>query len=687
MNEFLEDQEGRSEMKNRRKKFTFAPAGSLFAAALSLSWLGGSTTWLMAQVPADAPIRAVVQDVVVPDDSPDESRDPQIEEPPAIEETVVPARPDPFPANPLPSDTVVTATSSATRLEQVGSSVTVVTGESIRRAGFRNAAEALRTVAGVNVARQGNFGGLTSVFMRGANSQHTKVLLDGIPLNDPSSAARAFDFSLLTVDEIERIEIVRGPQSVLYGSDAIGGVINIITKRGDGPVQTRVGLEGGSYGTGRGTFHMSGGGNRAYFSIGGSYWDTSGFSSAAARNGNLEADGYQNGTLSGRFGWTPTEWLNVDYVVRYVDADVAIDDFDFGSGLPIDNLIRRNLTNTLWHRVQAQSLLWDGTVDQRIGLSIADYRRRDTDPGLFVPPLFEGQSRTVDWQASLLVSHNNVLTVGAVYYHEEALSSFQPQVSQNQLSGYIEDQFQVGDRWYGTIGVRWEDHSKAGTAQTYRFTNRIPVDSLGASVHGSIGTGFRAPSLAENLFQFGNPNLRPEFSKGWDVGWQQSFLEDRFVVDATYYRNDFVDLIIFDFNTFSLQNVGRSRSHGVEVTAKWQPNLCWRVSGAYTYDDTVDLDRDRQLYRRPRNSTSLTIERLFDRGVLRLDTIFVGKRLDTRDITLDSYVLVNASGSYDFSDKWSLYGRVDNLLDQQYEEIRGYGVPALSGYAGIQYRR
>ncbi|HHK40812.1 MAG TPA: TonB-dependent receptor, partial [Planctomycetaceae bacterium] len=510
-------------------------------------------------------------------------------------------------------DTVLSATSAPTRAEQVGSSVTVISGESIRRAGFQNAAEALRTIPGVNVVRQGNVGGLTSVFLRGANSQHTKVLLDGIPLNDPSGATRAFDFSLLTVDEIERIEILRGPQSVLYGSDAIGGVVNIITKRGEGPVQVRATGEGGSYGTGRGTFHMSGGGSRAYFSIGGSYWDTDGFSSAARRLGNLEADGYKNGTIGGRFGWTPSDALSVDYVVRYVDADVEIDDFDFGTGLPTDNLIRRNLTKTLWQRIQLQSVLWDGMFEQRVGLSLADYDRFDTDPGLFVPPAFQGLSQTVDYQGSLQVTPHNVLSAGVVFYRETASSSFQSKVGQEQLSAYVEDQFQLADYWYGTIGVRWDDHSKAGTAQTYRFTNRIPLESLRAAIHGSIGTGFRAPALAENLFQYGNPNLRPEFSKGWDIGWQQRLWGDAFIVDATYFRNDFTNLIVFDFNTFSLENVGKARSHGVEVTAVWQPVESWRFTAAYTYDDTVDLDNNRQLYRRPRNYTSLVAERFYSR--------------------------------------------------------------------------
>lgn len=607
---------------------------------------------------------------------------------PALPETVVPARPA-FPVTPLEGDQVVTPNRGAVAADQVGSSMTVVTGDELRREGHRNAAEALRRVVGLDVVRQGNQGGLTSVFLRGANSQHTKVLLDGMPINDPSSASRAFDFSLLSVDEIERIEVLRGPQSVLYGSDAIGGVINIITRRGDGPTRARVSVEGGSFGTAREAVHVSGGGDRAYFSIGGSYWQTSGFSAADSTNGNRESDGYRNGTISARFGWTPSERFNLDYVIRYIDADTQIDDFSFGLGRPVDNLIRANLTEAMFQRAQVQSLWWEGMLEHVVAFSISDYRRFDTDPGIFVPELFKGQTREVDWHANLQVTETNVLTAGLTYYHEEALSSFQSQVSQNQASAYVQDRFEVLSFWYATVGARWDDHSRAGTAQTYRVTNRIPVDALGGAAHGTIGTGFRAPSLAENLFQFGNPNLRPERSKGWDVGWEQQFADGRLIVDATYFRNDFRDLIVFDFNTFSLQNVGLARSHGVELAAQWRPTADWGFTASYTYDDTEDVSAGRLLFRRPRNKAALGIDRYVacGAGVVRVDVIYVDDRLDTGNNVLDEYFLVNLSGRYAMNDRWSIYGRVDNVLDENYQEVFGYGSAPLSGYAGIEFRQ
>jgi vitamin B12 transporter len=296
---------------------------------------------------------------------------------PEIPETTVVGRPGPFPTQPLSDDTLVSPTLTETRRGEAGSAVTVITEQQISQSGQTSVAEVLRGTTGADVVRQGSPGSLTSVFLRGANSQHTKVLLDGIPINDPSNATRGFDFSNLQVDDIERIEVLRGPQSVLYGSDAIGGVINIVTKRGQGPTSLRASLMGGSFGTTQESVNVSGGDDRRYYSVSGSYFDTSGISSAAARLGNPERDGYRNGTVAGRFGWTPSDLVNVDYVFRYTDARAEVDDFSFATGLPIDNLIRKNLSRQFFNRIQLQSFAVDGLVEQRVGFSLADYNRRD----------------------------------------------------------------------------------------------------------------------------------------------------------------------------------------------------------------------------------------------------------------------------------------------------------------------
>lgn len=601
-----------------------------------------------------------------------------------VPETTVVGEPGPFPAQPLGDDTVVTPTRGETLLSEVGSSVSVITEEQIRQSGQTQVSDVLRNIPGVDVVQQGSPGGLTSVFLRGANSQQTKVLIDGIPANDPSNASRSFDFSLLTVDNIERIEVLRGPQSTLYGSDAIGGVINIITKRGQGPMQVRASVMGGQFGTHREGFNVSGGTDKYHYSFGSSYLQSDGFSSADVRFGNVENDGVRHGTFSGRFGMTPTENFDVDYVFRYTDIDAMIDDAGF-VGPPTDNFIRETRNEALFSRIQARVGALDGNWDQRFGFNYTDYNRRDTDAGFFGIPQFNGETRMFDYQSNFLLHDSNTLTVGVDYLDEGARDTFTPTRSQNQASLYFQDQINVCDSWFTTVGFRWDDHSEAGSASTYRITTLYRHPAWKTAFHGSIGTGFRAPSLSE--IAFGPPaGLRPEKSHGWDVGIEQP-VGERLLVDVTYFRNDFTDLIQFDFNTFTLANIGRAYANGVELTGVYQLNACTTVSANYVYNFTRDLETGLELRRRPRNKASLKINRsmLCDRANVSAGLLFFGNRLDSSDgsIYLDEYFLLNMSGTYDWNDHLQLFARLDNVLDQDYEEVWGYGTPGISFYGGV----
>ncbi|HTN75471.1 MAG TPA: TonB-dependent receptor [Pirellulaceae bacterium] len=669
----------------------------LLALAIGLSAGTVAPALLWSQAPA-APVEAAITD----DDDPSgdialvNQQEPAEETPaeePATEfpETVVPGRPGIFPAQPLAEDQAITPTRTPTLIGKTGTALTVITQQDIANSEMSSVAEVLRGKTGLDVVRSGGPGGQTSVFLRGANSQQTKVLLDGIPMNDPSNATRGFDFSSLDVENIERIEVLRGPQSLLYGSDAIGGVVNVITKRGNGPTTATVSGMGGSFGTYRTAANVSGGDDLKYFSLGGSYLATDGISAASKYNGNTENDGFKNGTLSGRFGITPSDQVNIDYVFRYTDADAKVDSFDFATGLPFDNFTERNLLNAFYNRVQMQSLFLDGGIEQIVGFSLTDYHRRDTDPGPYVSPVFDGQSRTVDWQLNCLLTETNTFTVGAQYYAEDASPTSFPaatpdlQASQYTKGLFLQDQWQIRDNWYASVGVRWDDNSRAGPAQTYRANSLYTIEEVNGDIHGSIGTGFRAPALAENLFQYGNPNLLPERSKGWDYGYTQRLFDNRFSIDATYFRNDFQDLIIFDYNTFALENIGLSRAMGVELTGNWQVVENTRLYSNYTLTNTLDLETDQPLLRRPRNKATVGIDQYLLERQLRIGAymLYVGDRLDTQDRVLNEYAVVNLNSSYYFSPRAELFARMDNVFNERYEEVAGYGVPGVAGYAGM----
>lgn len=605
-----------------------------------------------------------------------------------LPETEIVARQGNFPAEPLPSTEVLSPNRMPTPGNQTGSSISVITSEEIDaiapRGGQTTVAEVLRGRLGVDVAQQGGPGSLTSVFLRGANAQQTKVLLDGIPLNDPSNAGRSFDFANLTVDNVERIEILRGPQSMTYGSDAIGGVVNIITKRGQGPLSIQASTMGGSFKTGQASLGISGGDDIKYYSINGAYYSTGGISQAAGSNGNPEHDPFKVGNVSGRFGYNLGDSWNADYVFRYIDSTAAVDDFDFATGLPIDNLIRRNLSKSFSNRVQLSNWLVDDLVYQRIGFSLVDYNRADTDSGPFIPPQFVGQTRTVDYFLSLKLTDWNTVTGGADYLAEDASSSFNPQVTQNIKGVYAQDAVQIGN-FNGTAGVRWDEASRAGPAQTYKVTGLYTIPATSSAIHSTIGTGFRQPALAENLFQFGNPNLRPETSKGWDAGWRQSIWDGVIMADATYYRNDFANLIIFDFNTFALENVGRARSSGVELSIQLQISPLWALNTQYTLDDTLNLDTNTALLRRPRDKVSMTLTRSVPdiKSTISLNMLYVSSALDTNNIVLDDYTLLRLAINRQLTNTLSGILRLDNITNTHYEQVRGYGTPGFAIYGGI----
>lgn len=614
------------------------------------------------------------------------------DEPPIVElpETVVPGRPSPFPANPLSTGTLLTPNRSETDANRVGSSYTVINEAEIRQTRQSSVAEVLRGKLGLDVVRSGGSGGATSIFLRGANSQHTKVLMDGIPINDPSHPNRGFDFSSLSADNIERIEVLRGPQSILYGSDALGGVINIITKRGEGPPTIRASGMGGSFGTARTSLSISGGDQASYYSVSGGYSHTDGISAASVLNGNTEPDRHRNGNLSGRLGWNLSENLNVDYVFRYIDRDVEIDSYDFTAGFT-DDLLRANLSQQFMNRIQLRSLGLDGLVENRIGFSQTDYQRQDTAVlfPAFEPADFHGQTRQADWQSNLVVTESQLVTVGVDYLHESASSNLNPHQQQYNTGVYLQDQVTLTDHWFASVGFRWDDHSAAGNASTYRISTRYLPPGTGREFHGSIGTGFRAPALAENFFTGGNPALLPETSRGWDIGMQQSFLEGVIVLDATCFRNDFRNLINYDFVTNTLQNIGQARATGVEVSGTCILTQQSILSANYTCTDTKDLQFGGKLARRPHHKAGLTYRRqsLDERTGVNATLLIVGDRLDLPQryggTVLDNYLLLNLAGSYQLNPQWELFGRIDNVTNEQYVEALGFGTPGIAGYAGL----
>jgi vitamin B12 transporter len=584
--------------------------------------------------------------------------------------------------------TVVTATRSETPLRQVGSSVSVITAEDIAKRQVLTAADALRIVPGVDVLNSGGPGRQTSVLLRGGGSQHTLVLIDGVEMNDPSSPTNAFDFANLTVDNIERIEVLRGGESSLYGSDPLGGVVNIITKKGSGTPKYSVSGQGGSYDSFKVNGSVSGGTDLVDYSLASSHLETRGFSAADKSWGNPEPDGYRNSTVDTRLGVHPLENLDFGWNLRYNEGKTYLD-YDYPK--PHDALHYDGVTKELYTRGFGHLKLLDNLWEQTLGLAYSrtDRTSRNYDPSLpySLDSDYLGEKVKVDWQNILHLHDTNTLTFG-IEDEEDRLSSDSDPIgakSYNTQGYYLLDQIKLWDRSFTTAAVRYDDNNRIGSKVTWRVTQAIVFDETDTKLKGSYGTGFKVPSLFDLYDKFtGNPNLAPETSRNWDIGFEQAFWDRRVSLGSTYFNNHFDNLIQYSFSTYKVQNISQAFAEGVENFVQVNPleNLGFR--GNYTYTHTEDLTTGQRLIRRPVNKGSFEANyRFLENADVNLTILMVGEKNDIGGTRVPGYVLVNLGGGYQINDNFRLFARIDNIFDKHNQELYGYGTSRLAGYGGV----
>ncbi|MDD2735455.1 MAG: TonB-dependent receptor [Desulfuromonadaceae bacterium] len=607
-------------------------------------------------------------------------------------------------------EVVVTANRLETATAEVGSSITVITAREIEQRQQTFLLDVLRSVPSLDVVQNGGPGSTTALFMRGANSEHTLVLLDGIELNDPSSPSGGFDFANLPTDNIERIEILRGPQSTLYGSRAMGGVINIITKRGTGDPTGFFSAQGGSFHTTTEKAGISGGTDRYNYSLGLSRFDSEGFSAAGKKYGNTENDGNQNSSVKSRLGITPTNNLAIDFILNYLKNRTDLDN-NGGIGGDDPNYVQKS--EQLSFRSQADLALFDNRWEQRLGVSLNDLNRDFTNgidaahPSDLSRGSFNGRSVTVDWQHTLHLHETNSLTLGIERKEETAKSDYYSESSWGPYSSpweehtarttgyYLQDQLRLWDAWFTTLGVRLDDHSSFGSKATYRFTSAYNFKQTDTTVKGSYGTAFKAPSLYQLYApDYGDKNLNPEKSTGWDLGVEQSLPGEKITMGATYFHNDFDDLINFDSTLYKYDNIARAATQGVELTASVRPSDELMLRAGYTYTKTENKETGLELLLRPKNKISFDGNyRFLKNATLNLGIIYVGTRFNTvydpttyaaARVKMSEYLLANLAASCDISKNLQIFGRVDNLFDKNYEEITGYGTAGISAFGGVK---
>jgi len=578
---------------------------------------------------------------------------------------------------------------TANRLEdspqRVGSSVTVITAEEIESKRKNSVAELLRTVPGVEVVRGGGPGQVTSVFIRGGNSSHTLVLLDGVRLN--STTTGAFDFANLSADAIERIEIVRGPQSTLYGSEAVAGVISLFSKSGREGLHFSGLAEAGELGSSRFRARVDGGTERFDYSVSVSDEQTDGVSSARERAGNTEDDPYDVTTAAAHLGFGFGDDGEVDVDLRYFDAEVAIDGFDFSTGGPVDDLnriqTREGFTASL--RVAKQlAMRWKQTFV--LGLNDEELAGSDPDD-VFSNFGVESRSLELTSQSDLTLGDSDTLTLGFSYEERDggSVGSFDENV--DIFSVFVQNAWSWEDRFSLTAGIRNDDHSQFGDETTFRLSSSWSFAG-GTRLHGTFGTGFKAPTLNDLFFPFfSNPDLVPETSESFDFGVEQVWGADRWRFDITYFDTDFEDLIAFSFVTFTPENISEATSSGVEVTLGFKPNSKFRLVASHTVTDTEDLTTGLQLARRPENRSTLDV---FFEPLPRLtgsaSLIVASDRIDSDGSAMDDYERLDLSVAYQLRQGFEPYLRIENLFDDEYEEINGFTTPGTVATVGVSLR-
>jgi vitamin B12 transporter len=605
----------------------------------------------------------------------------------------------------VPADIiVVTGAAVPVEVSRIGSSLTVIDTAAIERRDHAYVQDILREVPGLAVNQGGGFGQLAQVRIRGAEANHTLVLIDGIEVI--SVGGGEFDFSSLLGGNIARIEVLRGPQSGLYGSNALAGVINIITKAGNGPMFDGA-VEAGSFDSymGRGTVNV--GDRSTFLSASGQYRKTAGISSAAL---GAERDGDRNTTLYLRGGVELAPGIRFDGNLRLVEKLTETDGFDFSGG-PNQGLAIDDDSYSDTRDISLGGALAVEPVEDWTTVLSAAYSDGKSEGGQGGVGIFgNGGNRfklagrsSFAFDTGAQASH--VFTFFTDFEEERYRNNFPS--APDQVPTQRRDIFGLGaeyridlfDQLFLRAALRHDGNNAFDDATTYSLTGAWQIPGTGTRLHTSYGTGVTNPTFSEQ-FGFspgtfvGNPDLTPEKARGFDVGLEQR-IGDSLLVDVTYFTSTLTDEIVSRFPTV-VNDFGKSRREGIEVSARADLGLI-DLAGSYTYLDASDPDGTREI-RRPRHQASFSAGARFgpeSAGNLNLGVIYNGRMLDSdfrnfftvfaaEKNPLDSYVVVRLAGSYRLSGAFQLTARVENLFDEHYQEVISYGTPGLAAYAGLR---
>lgn len=561
--------------------------------------------------------------------------------------------------------------------EQVGTSMTLLDGDEIDRLGKRNVAELLRLIPGIEVTQTGGPGKVTSVRVRGGDASQALVLIDGQRVN--STTTGDYDLADLMAENIDRIEVLRGPQAV-YGSEAVSGVISITTARGAGVGalgKVQLSAELGSLDLR--DVRATAGGEAREIDWSASFSDLS-TDGVSHLSGLPEPDGYDNRSVTGHLGWQFAAFGKLDLSLRAFEGDNELDGF-FGDDL--NALQERQATHA------SARLEWLATPSFRqqftLGLSDDDLLGSDPDSP-FNNFAIESQLSQIAGQSDWLFSAANTFSVGYSVERRQAKNVGSFRARETLSSFFAHDQMTFFERLHLSAAVRYDDHSRSGDETTYRLTAAWVIIEGKSRLHASVGSGFRAPDFNELFFPgAGNADLDPEVSSGFDLGFEQSWRRRRVVLDLTVFSYDFDNLIDFDLANFRFRNISAADSRGVEGWLRLELTDRFRLDLSHSYNEAKDRSTGQPLARRPKNRSVI---RLLLSPSERIDAAITGvavrDRSENNGTPMDDYEKVDLFVRYRLSRHFSVYARVDNLLDERYEEVPGFSTPERTFAAGLR---
>jgi vitamin B12 transporter len=598
----------------------------------------------------------------------------------------------------------VTAARTARDTDETPQSVSVLDEEAIETRQSATVLDLLRTLPGLTTTTSGAPGAIGTVSIRGAESDHTLVLIDGVKINDPASTGGGYNFGTLLTGNIERIEVVRGPRSVLYGSQAIGGVVNLITRApqpGEGVV-VNARAEAGGRETYNAVGNVAASVGPIAASLGGGWYKTDGFSAFNVRRGGIERDGYEQWHANGRVAVALGENAGIDLRGSIADGRTDIDgftpSFTFGDTLQYGD--QRDITG------YAGVNFAFGPLKNRVGYAVTRVERTDYDPEGFLPITYDSVGTnerleyqgvaTFDWAEAVFGAERewsrfDADSFGTPERGRATLDSFYGELTARPVSGLTL-----------SGGVRHDEHDRFGGATTLSAGGVFTPNDGATRVRASYGEGFKVPSLYQLYGSYGNEALVPETSESWEIGVDQRLMDGQVELGAVYFRRDTENQIDFascppasttapcidrPFGVYD--NLRLTRAEGVEFTLALKPVERLSVIGQYSFVDAKDRLTGNELARRPRHSVSALVDYAWPFGLTTGATVtHIGDRFDNAANTtrVDGHALVDIRASFPVTQRIELYGRVENLFDERYEVVATYGTPGRAAFGGVRIR-